>query len=143
MCTLFGGKINIYPYLTKYSVIKACGIVEQSFKLIITEYFHDMKNIRINNYIETTLRKNSMNPSIENMQQSLSKFDHNWCKEFNKLLNAEIKAEKIKSSLKSLNKLRNTFAHGGHITASFRDVKEYFVDSCEIIEKIDYVVYAS
>ena len=48
--------------------------------------------------------------------------------------------DKIKESLRNLNKNRNKFAHGENIDISFNKIVEYFNYSIKIIEVLDNVI---
>ena len=61
-------------------------------------------------------------------------------KEFISKLAAEIHANKIESSLSSLNSARYELAHGGNPTVSFNSLLIYFEDSKRIIEILDEVI---
>lgn len=127
------------PYLTKYAVIKSCGTIESCFKTIIADV-HSNQSTQIQNYIDKTIRESSMNPSQKNICSTLKRFDTNWNVNFKQQLNSHLNSQQIKDSLSSLNEARNTFAHGGNITQSFQTIKDYFLDSVEVIKIMDNVV---
>jgi hypothetical protein len=131
---------KLIPFLTNYAIIKTCGTIEQSFKTIIADFCQFNQNTQVQNYIQNTFRESSQNPSYDNICKSLAAFDNNW----NDLFKIKIKNKKnnfkLKTSLKSLNQARNTFAHGGTTSVSFQYVIDYFQDSLVIIETLDSVV---
>lgn len=132
-----GATNDLVPFLTRYSVIKSCGTIELCFKTLLSD-FHGNQSQQIKNYIDSEIRNSSMNPNINNINRTLNKFDSSWNKDFNAKLGRL--PSKVKSSLKSLNSARNTFAHGGNPTCTFDDVKGYFTDSVRIIRIIDSVL---
>lgn len=127
------------PYLTKYAVIKSCGTIESCFKTIISD-IHANQSSQIQNYIDKTIRKSSMNPSHKNICTTLKRFDSQWNENYKEKLNLHTDSQRLKDSLRSLNEARNTFAHGGNITQTFQQIKNYFTDSVEIIKIIDEVI---
>lgn len=135
-----GGTSNFVPYLNKYSIIKACGTIERSFKDIIADVCVVGASQQNRNYIEKTFRESSANPNLNNITKSLSKFDSTWSSTFTAQLNTHSDSSRLKSSLTSLVQLRNNLAHGGNPTSSVDDVIDYFNDSCEIIKILDIVV---
>jgi hypothetical protein len=135
-----GGANSMMGLMTKYSVIKSCGTIEQCFKGILYDYFELNNTPQAKNYIFQHFRKCSMNPNHGNICKSLKKFDERWHAELNKMLDARSDKKKILRSLETLNEARNKFAHGGSPTTSFDQTKEYFQDSCIIIEFIDQIV---
>ncbi|CAN1505024.1 RiboL-PSP-HEPN [Flavobacteriaceae bacterium] len=134
---VLGSTNRAIPFLTKYSIIKVCGTLEQCFKIIISDYSTNQQNQQIKNYINITFRESSINPNLDNIYKSLSKFDTNWKNNFKQNINANTNKVRILDSIKSLNNARNEFAHGGNPQTTFNDVENYFVDAKTIIEYID------
>lgn len=131
---------GIVPYLTKYAVIRACGVIEQSFKAVVADFCAHQSNKQVKRFLERRVRDGSANPSYANMLTLLKDFDEDW----NKKLKAQIELEPNKAnlltSLQSLVDARNDFAHGGNPTASISDVLQYFSHATRIVELIDDVV---
>jgi hypothetical protein len=136
----FGSTSPSMELMTKYSVIKCCGTIEQCFKAIVFDKVENNAVPQARSYIEQTFREGSMNPSIDNIHKSLNLFDEEWNARFRAKINAMTDKERIRASLKSLNENRNHFAHGKSITVSFDQVVGYFEDSCLIIEALDDVI---
>ena len=133
------GTSPIVPYLTNYSVVRACGTIEFCFKTIISDSLSGHSS-QIANYINNTIRNSSMNPSRDNICGTLKKFDENWNLEFKEQLNSHEHSERLKLSLNSLNSSRNSFAHGDPVSSSFEDIRNYFNDSVIIIKMLDSIV---
>jgi hypothetical protein len=125
------------PYLTKYAIIKACGTLEQAFKVMISDFSCTGQSAQVKKFINISFRESSINPNLDNIHKSLKKFDDQWNENFKNLLNADIDIAKIRSSIKSLNNARNLFAHGGNPTVTFNDVVDYFSDAKKIINYLD------
>jgi len=134
-----GKMSNPVPFLTKYAIIKSCGTIEYCFKTILSDV-HQNQTDQVKRFIDHMFRNSSINPSKDNICKSLERFDEKWNEEFKKKLKQRADVKKIESSLKSLNSARNTFAHGGHPSASFENVVDYFNDSVEIIKIVDAIV---
>lgn len=134
-----GGTSPLASFLTRYATIKSCGTIELCFKTIISD-IHSGQSPQIVNYVDSTIRNSSMNPSLDNICKVLKKFDLEWCNNFKERFRRLPDYPKVKDSLESLNEARNTFAHGKHITASFNDIKSYFHDSIKVIELLDNIV---
>jgi hypothetical protein len=137
--TMLGHTSPIVPYLTRYSIVKTCGTIEFCFKTIIAD-LHSGTTPQVINYIDNTIRSSSMNPSISNICSTLKKFDLNWNTSFKNKIRDHANSERIKDSLDSLNNARNSFAHGGTPTSTFENIKNYFIDTVEIIKILDEVV---
>ena len=126
-------------YLTHYCLMKACGVIEYSYKTIVADY-HNGCSPQLQTFLDKMVRSNSSNPSLSNIHSLLKSFDENWNNQFKQLLNAHPDHNRITSSLSSLNDNRNNFAHGQACTVTFSDVQGYFLDAVEVIKCIDAVV---
>lgn len=125
------------PYLTKYGIIKACGTLEQAFKVMISDFSCIGQSSQVKKFIDISFRESSINPNLDNIHKSLKKFDEQWNDNFKSLLNTDVEITKIRSSIASLNNARNLFAHGGNPTVTFNDVVDYFGDAKKILNYLD------
>ena len=129
----------VVPFLTNYSIVRACGTVEFCFKTIISD-LHTGHTPQVQNYVNNTVRNSSMNPSRYNICNTLKQFDVEWNRSFKEMLNNHAHSVRIKSSIDSLNNARNSFAHGDTPSSSFENIKNYFEDSVIILQMLDEVV---
>ncbi len=134
-----GHMSTIVPYLTNYSIVRACGTIEFCFKTIISD-LHSTSSSQIRSYVDNTIRNSSMNPSRDNICRTLKKFDENWNLNFKQKLNEHADSARLKSSIDSLNNARNSFAHGETPSSSFENIRSYFNDCVEILKILDEVV---
>lgn len=128
------------PYLTRYSIIKACGAIEYGFKTIISDFCLHEQSEQLKNFVDYKFRNSSLNPSYSNICKSLDNFDSTWNKQFKQMVELLPEKSKILNSLESLNNARNSFAHGGTPSTSFENVKGYFFDSIIILEIIESTI---
>ena len=126
-------------YLTHYSLIRACGTIEYSFKTILAD-FHQNMSPQLSTYIDNKVRSNSCNPSYQNILSMLGDFDDNWKNNFKNQINAHPDKDRLLASLNSLNVNRNSLAHGHGSTVPFSDIKVYFDDAVQVISILDSVV---
>jgi hypothetical protein len=129
----------IVPFLTNYSIVRACGTIEFCFKTIISD-LHAGHSPQIQNYVDNTIRNTSMNPSRDNIYKTLRRFDDEWNRKFKEKLNSHPNSERLKSSIDSLNNSRNSFAHGDNPSSSFENIQDYFNDCVSILEMLDEVI---
>ncbi|WP_447868189.1 HEPN domain-containing protein [Rahnella aceris] len=139
----FGAMANPTSYLTRYSIIKACGTIEYSFKTIICDHQYSSHSLQVQNFINEKFRNSSMNPSFENILSGLKWFDPEWKASFKERFRLHENRSRLQDSLKSLNTARNTFAHGNNPTASFANIRDYFCDSVVILEIMESVIIDS
>ncbi|MEN9862379.1 MAG: hypothetical protein RLZZ601_143 [Pseudomonadota bacterium] len=130
----------VAPYLTKYAVIKACGVIEVSFKSLIADFCSRRSKKQIKRFISNRIVRGSANPSHDNILKFLKEFDEDWKKKFSINLNADPDSAHMKSSLTSLVDARNEFAHGGNPTISMSDVILHFDFARKVVEHIDGVI---
>jgi hypothetical protein len=137
---VFGSTHEIVPYLTKYSLIRACGTIEQAFKTIVSDFCSQRGKKQVKRFLTKMVRESSMNPSFDNICKLLKKFDDNWHANLKIQLDNLPNKSALKTSLQSLVDARNDFAHGGHPTASFGDIQQHFKHAKEMMEILDNVV---
>jgi hypothetical protein len=131
---------HITPYLTKYSLIRACGSIELSFKTIIADYCAHRSKKQVKRFLTQKVRDASANPSYDNMCKFLHDFDSDWKKIFKNRIKSRPDKSQLLLSLQSLVDARNDFAHGGNPTASIGDVVTYFGHARQLIEIMDDIV---
>src|SRR6478609_1889573 len=77
------------PFLTKYAIIKACGTLEQAFKVMISDFSCIGQSDQVKNFVDTSFRESSINPSLNNIHASLKKFDETWNDNFKSFLDTD------------------------------------------------------
>jgi len=128
---------NIAPYLTKYSIIRACGTIEQAFKSIIADFCSRRSKKQVKRFIEQRVRDSSMNPTYSNICKLLGNFDEDWVRNFKSGVDQSPNKSAKMDSLQSLVDARNNFAHGGNPSATIGNVLTYYSDGRKIIEQLD------
>ena len=131
---------NIVPYLSRYSIIRACGAIETSFKSIIADFCSYRSKKQVKTFIDSRVRGISSNPSYSNICKLLKAFDNDWHSQFKIQIDAHPRKGNLMTSLQSLVDARNDFAHGGHPSLSLSDLITYFADSREVIEVLDRII---
>ena len=123
-------------YLTSYAVIKASGTIENVLKRIIFDTLSDGAKDETKNYLTKSIMDASYNPSPGQIYKLLERINTDWKQQFESFIHGSNQ----KGELKSLVELRNSFAHGSSITASIRDVVNYFNAGVWILERLCDVV---
>ena len=123
-------------YLTSYAVIKASGTIENVLKQIIFDTLSDGAKDETKNFLTKSIMDASYNPSPGQIYKLLERINTDWKQQFESFIHGSNQ----KGELKSLVELRNSFAHGSSITASIRDVVNYFDAGVWILEKLCDVV---
>lgn len=130
----------VSPYLAKYAVIRACGVVEVSFKALIADFCNKRSKKQVKRYIALRITRSSANPSHGKIVEMLNQFDENWKNAFKANLGADPARAHLLDSLQSLVDARNEFAHGGSPTLSINDVIRHFDHARQVLEHVDLVV---
>ena len=127
-------------YLTYYALIRACGTAEYVYRAIVADYFTSLGDTKIDKFLNKAVREGSMSASYNNMCNLLQRFDDNWKEQFSQEVKNHPDGNRIISSAKSLVANRHAFAHGRSISASFSDIKLYYMDMMILIEVFDNAV---
>ncbi|MBK8164445.1 MAG: hypothetical protein IPK64_00625 [bacterium] len=131
---------SMVPYLSKYGLMKACGVVEQAVKSVIADKCSFGTKPQVKNYLSAKVRNSSTNPSYGKICELLKDFDADWNTQFKAAVKNHPHCDQIKTSLQSLVDARNEFAHGGNPRVSIADVVRYFSDARQIVECVDTVI---
>jgi hypothetical protein len=128
---------NIAPYLTKYSLIRACGTIEQSFKSVVADFCSWRCKKQLKRFLGQRVRDSSMNPSYSNICKLVKDFDETWLATFKASVDGAANNSSLMTSLQSLVDARNDFSHGGSPSVTIGDVLTYYAHSRAIIEMLD------
>lgn len=124
-------------YLVCYSVIKASGCIERTFKQMIFDLLSDKTKIETRSFLEKHIIKSSCNPSTYKIKQILSPIGGDYRKRFESLT----KGTGEERQLESLVIARNNVAHGNAITISIEDIIQYFSSGGMILEHLFNVLF--
>lgn len=127
-------------YFTNYALIKACGTVEFVYRSIVADHFSQLSNSRIDTYLDTTVRQGSNSAKYENMKKLLNKFDRQWGDSFQTTVQGLDNGSRLIDASNSLVTNRHNFAHGKAPTATFLEIKQYYLDVVQLITVFDSIV---
>lgn len=140
-------KINALPpldktksYLTKYALIKVSGTVEYVYRSIVADYFDQFSVPQIDHYLEKKVRTGSSSAKYEMMKNLLEQFDSAWGTTFKNKINGRSDGQQLIDASNSLVNNRHSFAHGKEPTATFSDIKQYYLKMLDLIAEFDSVV---
>ena len=130
------------PYLTRYSLIRVHGTIEQCYKNIVAVYCENGSNNQMKNFLGKNFRSRALSLYYDRLLNNMKDFDEMWRDEFRVKFKrySPLSKNKIKTSLTSLVDARNEFAHGINTPITFRDVKNYFKEAEKIISIIDRII---
>ena len=122
--------------LISYAVMKACGVLEVVYKNMIADTVSIGATSEAKNYLDRQIRDNASNPNVGNMLRLLESLSNQWRIRFDDQTKGTIE----KGSLGSLVGLRNDFAHGRTVTASIKNVRQYFRDGQTILKWLEDIL---
>lgn len=140
LLTGLGDAAKPSPYIKKYAVIRATGIIEIGFKQIIADRVDEGSHDQLKNFISKKIRKSSTNPRLEAIQNIVSEFDEDWRKRFDEKI-ALADQPTLKGALTELVKARNTFAHGGAEELPIEKTVECFESACKVLHILDETLH--
>ncbi|WLR54612.1 HEPN domain-containing protein [Mesobacillus subterraneus] len=128
-------------FFSKYILIYISGVLEISYKTLISDYCVEKSNVQLHNFFETIIVKKSKNATIDNICEILKNIDPEIKKSFKENLKKNRHYEEIKSSVESLNTLRHSFAHG-ILTEKvyFADIEKYYLQSVKMLIILDKTI---
>lgn len=137
-----GDEAKPAPYLKKYSVIRASGSIESSFKTIIADKVDDGSHVQLKNFIKRKVRNSSSNPRYEVIVGMLSEFDDRWKARFVEQL-ALADKPRLVEALRRLIEARNSFAHGGDPDLGIAETLTCFRDGMQVMQILDEAVHGT
>lgn len=121
------------PFLTRYSIIISAATMEKVCKGLIVDFCEVGSNVQMKHFLDKNFREQALNVKYDAICKTLCRFDDEWNRKFKSDLNNLKSASKWRTSLDSLIDLRNSFAHGGRPTTTFKTVHEYFRHSRRVM----------
>lgn len=119
-----------------YLCIRVSGFLETSLNSIYIAYCQDKAHSNISKYIQYSFEgKRSQNMKPEVILQLAGAFSPTWRSELEQYLDDERRA-----ALESVVNIRNSAAHGGTMSVSYNNIKDYYKKIWEVIQFIDQQV---
>jgi hypothetical protein len=128
-------------YFSKYILIYISGVLEISYKTLISDYCVEKSNIHLHNFFEAVILKKSKNATMGNICEILQNINPDINTTFKNTLKKYRHGEEIKASIQSLNTLRHSFAHGILTEKVYlSDLEKYFNQSVKMLIILDRVL---
>lgn len=127
----FGGDPIDKALLTQYLCIRVSGFLENCVRIIFTEYSAIRAIDHVKTFVDNKLDR-FPNPSYGAILDLTKQFNDKWQSNLQKVL-----VSKHQTSLESIIRNRNKIAHGQSSTINLTDLKTYYDDAVEVIEKLE------
>lgn len=125
---------EIKSHYARYLCVLTSGYLEESVKIIIGNYVSNRTPPAILNYVNSTT-SNLTNLKTEKIINFLNTFDSKWKDEFEIIL-----TEEEKDSIDSVVANRHQIAHGKNVGVSYVNIKEWYKNIKNVVEKIDKII---
>jgi hypothetical protein len=126
---------EIKSHLARYLCVLTSGYLEESVKMLITNYVAAKAAPFVMNHINSTTN-NIMNLNSTKIGQFLNSFSNGWKDEFDNCLSDE-----EKDAIDSVVANRHLIAHGGNVGVSYVRIKEWHKNIKHVIEKIGLIIH--
>jgi hypothetical protein len=130
-----GAKLAYDPELqahwTLYLCIRVSGFLENSVRIVFSEYARTGSHQNIANFVENNLRR-IPNPSMDYMFALSEKFSPAWKADLKQQTSGQLRA-----SVDSIVTNRNAIAHGASSTLTYRELHSYYQDAVKVIEILE------
>jgi hypothetical protein len=127
----FEGDDEIKSHLVKYLCILSNGHIEESLRIIYSQYVDNKSHKHVTHYVARDL-DGFMNPNIEKILNLAGKFSPNWRKELDKNITDE-----MKKSINSIVYIKNSLAHGRNASISYMNLKKYWENTIKVLDLIE------
>lgn len=126
----------VKAHLYKFGTVLVCGYIERAMEIIIMERLSYRAQPRILSFIQS-LFKRGRNMDTKGIGELLRRFDNEWYRAFDRLIQADSSTH---DGVSSCYDIRNTIAHGGTATVSLNRLNELLAAAKQLV---DYVVLAT
>lgn len=124
----------------KYLCVLASGYLENSIRILITEYISKNSSPKIQRFNDPQI-SNLTNCKHGKIVKTLEQFDVNWASTFVNEVDAKSKIpDEIKDSIDSLVQNRHDIAHGKNVGVGYVRVKTYFEKAHVAVEIMDNII---
>jgi len=117
--------------LSRHLCVLISGFVEQAIRELFVTYANEKSSPNFARYVEITWNRNQ-NMKQEDLLQLMGSFNSQWHQTLKDFLAIDGRGD----ALNSIVNLRNSIAHGGTLSSSLVNVREYYG---KIVAIIDYI----
>lgn len=122
---------ELQAHWSRYLCVLVSGFLETSIQEIFREYTKTKASPKIVNYVEKQLER-FQNPNAESVLQLAGAFDPSWRFELENTVDEEVLA-----AVNSIVTNRHGIAHGRTVGLSYSVMREYYVNSCKLVEFLE------
>jgi hypothetical protein len=114
----------------KYLCIVVSGFLENSVRILYSEYAKNKSSPSVANFVEAKL-KDFQNPKMQKILDLAGLFSQQWKEELNNM------ATEVKDAVDSIANNRNKIAHGEDVGITYSRIKEYYQRALKVVEFIE------
>lgn len=120
--------------LAEYLCIRASGLLEKVVKELVIEYVTKSAPQEVKSYIESKIISLT-NLEHEKLKRFLQSFSQEWHDQYDSLV-----TEDQAQALNSIYGLRNSLAHGGASTISYKRIREHYDKMKNVIDGLKLII---
>jgi hypothetical protein len=123
--------LELQAHWARYLCILASGFVEESVRILLSDYVQKRADTTISRYVNAQL-DGFQNPKAGKILDLLRAFDIAWAESVEQFLGDE-----RKDAIDSIVNNRHQIAHGRNVGISYVTIKNYYEKAVEVVEFIE------
>ena len=129
--TAFSDDIELQSHWARYLCICVSGFLENSVRMIYSQYAKNKSTPQIANFVESQLDE-FQNPKMEKILRLTGLFSREWESNLRKDTEGE-----LKDSVDSIVSNRNNIAHGQDVAITYVRIKIYYQNALKVVDLIE------
>ncbi len=126
-----GDDSEVKSHWARYLCVLVSGFIEQSVRIILTEYASNKSHVRVSNFVDRQLR-DLQNAKCDKLLDWVARFDPTWRTTIEGQMD-----DRLVSAINSIVGNRHQIAHGHDVGLTYTQVKGYYDAVVEAIELIE------
>ena len=126
-------------HMANYLTVLISGTYEDMIENLIIEFVgKNNTKEEIENFVLKSIGLYFRNPDFANICNLIEKFDKDWSNKLKSLVDV-----RERTALDSIVNNKNNIAHTGQSSITLKQIKEYYIDSRKVIEKLVSIIFDS
>ncbi|MGD9475989.1 HEPN domain-containing protein [Shinella sp. G-2] len=129
---------EVAAYYCKLGCVLICGAIERSIEILISDRVGGRSAPQVNSFLKSFFKRGT-NYNCDEIQDLLFKFDADWGRKFQVLIE---KNDQIRSGVASCYAVRNSVAHGGGQSLGPNILRQYFDNAFTLVAGLENLLRA-
>jgi len=124
----------------RYLCVLVSGFIEQSLRVLLTEYSDRNSAPYVRNFISEEIRRLT-NCKTSKIEEILRKFHSRWAEDFTtQISDAGVSENEIKDSIDSVVAIRHAIAHGKNTGISYITISKYYSNAKAAVNILESII---